>query len=185
MMTILKSTFNIYVCVYILSSSRGKFLQCDVNLEIFFSKEDKCPKCKELRKEWFWCQPCEIKEFEKDFSKWTSGNKDIDELIKESQISATKFWDFIEWIPNESIEKHNLIGKGGFASVYAATWIKGPRIKPSVTDDGTVNIVRAERRPVALKRLHNSNRISKDFLEEVITNVNKSNYICITYYYYS
>ena len=60
-----------------------------------------------MRKEWFWCQPCEIKEFEKDFSNWTSGNKDIDDLIKESQISATKFWDFIEWIPSESIEKHD------------------------------------------------------------------------------
>ena len=55
--------------------------------------------------------------------------------------------------------------------MYAATWIKGPRIKARVTDDGTVNIVRAERRPVALKKLHNSNKISKDFLEEVTTNV--------------
>ncbi|RIA98149.1 kinase-like domain-containing protein [Glomus cerebriforme] len=155
-------------------TSRGKFIQCDVNPEIFSSKqEDKCPKCKKLREEWFWCRFCEIKEFKE--KKWTSGNKDIDELIKESQIKATKFWNFIEWIPSESIEKHDLIGKGGFASVYAATWINGPRIKPSITDDGTVNIVRAERWPVALKRL---NKISKNFLKEVKTHIElKNDYI--------
>lgn len=115
-----------------------------------------------MREEWFWCRPCEIIEFEK--KKWTSGNKEIDELIKESQINATKFWDFIEWIPSESIEKYDLIGRGGFATVYVATWLDGPRIKPVINDDGTVNIVRAKRWPVALKRL-DKNR--KNFLKEV------------------
>ncbi|EXX71213.1 uncharacterized protein OCT59_019529 [Rhizophagus irregularis] len=152
---------------------RGKFIQCDVNSEILSNQEDKCPNCKRLREEWFWCRPCEIIEFEK--KKWTSGNKEIDELIKESQINATKFWDFIEWIPSESIEKYDLIGRGGFATVYVATWLDGPRIKPVINDDGTVNIVRAKRWPVALKRL-DKNR--KNFLKEVKTHVDlKNDYI--------
>jgi hypothetical protein len=57
-----------------------------------------------------------------------------------------------------------LIGKGGFATVCVATWLDGPRIKPILNDDGTVNIVRAKSWPVALKRL-DKNR--KSFLKEV------------------
>ncbi|CAB4445168.1 unnamed protein product [Rhizophagus irregularis] len=35
-----------------------------------------------------WCQPCNAKRFKDNFKNWTSGNKDIDEFIQQSQLNA-------------------------------------------------------------------------------------------------
>ncbi|RGB36747.1 hypothetical protein C1646_782911 [Rhizophagus diaphanus] len=52
------------------------------------------------------------------------GNKEIDELIRYTQLTATKTCDYLEWI---SFEKFEAIGRGGFSSVYSALWMEGPR----------------------------------------------------------
>ena len=80
----------------------------------------KCKKCsKELLQG---CLPCQFKQ---DFDKQTSGNKNIDELIRESQISAHDFFGVLEWIPYDKFTNIKFIAKGGFAKVYSATWIDG------------------------------------------------------------
>ena len=43
-----------------------------------------CGECNEPGTGWSWCQPCNAKRFKENFKNWTSGNKDIDELIQHS-----------------------------------------------------------------------------------------------------
>ena len=41
-----------------------------------------CGECNEPDTGDRWCQPCNAKRFKENFKNWTSGNKDIDELIQ-------------------------------------------------------------------------------------------------------
>ncbi len=100
---------------------------------------------------------CNSKQFQKYFDKWTSGNKDIDKLIQDSQISSTEN-DFLEWISYNKFTNIKYIAKGGFAKVYSATWIDG-RL-------GSIYLKRDESKRIALKVLNNSKNISEDFLNE-------------------
>ncbi|PKK67193.1 kinase-like protein [Rhizophagus irregularis] len=82
------------------------------------------------------------------FDRWTSGNQDIDELIKNRQLNAK-----------------NSHAEGGFAKVYSANWIDA-YIKG--WDQKTNNWKRKERKKVALKVLEDSSRdISRTFLNEL------------------
>ncbi|RIB20091.1 kinase-like domain-containing protein, partial [Gigaspora rosea] len=91
--------------------------------------ENNCPKCgcKKLYDEW--CETCEHAFFESNFQKWTSGNETIDNFIRETQLSATNKFNYLEWIPFSSLNVIELIGKGGFSEVHSAIWIDGPRTK--------------------------------------------------------
>ena len=40
-----------------------------------------CGECNEPGTGLNWCKPCNAKIFKENFNNWTSGNKDIDELI--------------------------------------------------------------------------------------------------------
>ncbi|GET61986.1 hypothetical protein e49407_A0A2N1MJB3_9GLOM [Rhizophagus irregularis DAOM 181602=DAOM 197198] len=48
---------------------------------------------------------------------WTSRNKEIDKLIRYTQLNATQACDYLEWIPFENFELVKYIGKDKF-SVY-------------------------------------------------------------------
>src|SRR5260364_180036 len=98
-------------------------------------------------------------------SRWTSGNKDIDDCMKTFQLRAFAYKDAIEWIPFDRLLDVKLIGKGGFGSVYSALWLDGIR----KVDGDDYNYVRA-REPfctVALKTLVNSKENKFGFLKEV------------------
>ncbi len=43
-----------------------------------------CGECDEPGTGLYWCQPCNAKRSKENFKNWTSGNKDIDELIRTS-----------------------------------------------------------------------------------------------------
>ncbi|RIA97564.1 hypothetical protein C1645_813986 [Glomus cerebriforme] len=70
-----------------------------------------------------WYKSCNIIHFQEDFDKCTSGNKDIDKLIQDIQLSglSNKF----EWIPYDRFNDIKYIAEGGFAKVYSAIWIDG------------------------------------------------------------
>jgi len=62
----------------------------------------------------------QCRSFPKDLSKWTSGNKEIDYFIQNTQVHA---WDFnlvLEWYPWEAFSEIEEIGKGGHAAVFRA-----------------------------------------------------------------
>ena len=95
---------------------------------------------------------------------WTSsGDKKLDEIIRNTQLEAKGFDShyYIEWIPYDDLKNIKKIGEGGFATVYQGEWSNGPRFidnnKRRRYYDGCY---------VALKKLKNSQNIS-EFLKEV------------------
>ena len=123
-----------------------------------------CGECNEPGTGDRWCQPCNAKRFKENFENWTSGNKDIDELIQHSQLNATYLYNCIEWIPYEKFQKVTYIAKGGFGKIYSAKWTEGNILSWDIENQTW------KRFPcqVALKSLDNSSDMSTDFLNEVI-----------------
>src|SRR4051794_40096207 len=93
------------------------------------SKEtNKCEKCGEKYTDKVnkWCNPCQIDYLKNNFSKWTSGNKKIDDFIRETQLKIDKPTDIVfEWIPYDQFKNIKEIGKSS-ATVYSAIWNDGP-----------------------------------------------------------
>jgi len=61
-----------------------------------------------------------LKDLKKNFKNWTSGNKDIDELIQHSQPNALYHTKFLEWIAFEKFRNVTYITRGGFGKIYLA-----------------------------------------------------------------
>ena len=121
----------------------------------------KCPTCKRYNTDDSWCQSCDPKLLTEG---WTSGNETLDELIKSTQLKATSYSNkyYLQWIPYNDLRNIEKIGEGGFATIYKATWLNGYK---------SINYNNYERISkdmlVALKKLHNSQNISDEFLNEV------------------
>src|SRR3954454_24019103 len=125
-----------------------------------------CGECNEPGTGIKWCQPCNAKRFKENFKNWTSGNKDIDELIQYSQLNATYSYNCLEWIPFENFQNVTYIAKGGFGKIYSAQWPEGYIASWDIENQewykGSADF------KVALKSLDNSSDISTNFLNEVI-----------------
>ncbi|CAG8508808.1 12275_t:CDS:2 [Acaulospora colombiana] len=109
-----------------------------------------CQGCRHPKIDEEWCSTCESQYFVSHYPDWTSGSTKVDNFIKATQRDASSKFDFLEWIPYESLKDVEHIGDGGFGTIYSATWINGPRSKWS-HETG-----RWERYPnvkVALKRI--------------------------------
>jgi hypothetical protein len=87
-----------------------------------------------------------------------SGNKKIDDFVQEMQLNID---DVFEWISYDQFNDIKSIGKGGFATVYSATWKDGP-LSPD-----RKKLTRSSGRKVALKCLYNSRNMTDEFLNEV------------------
>ncbi|RIB30325.1 kinase-like domain-containing protein [Gigaspora rosea] len=99
----------------------------DKYILVYFKRNDfngKCASCKQDNTSYAWCQLCDP---QKTAQGWTSGNKDVDNCIKEFQFKATNYKDAIEWIPFSRLGNIQKIGEGGFGSVFSATWLDGKR----------------------------------------------------------
>jgi hypothetical protein len=84
-----------------------------------YSIYGKCANCKRYNTSPAWCQTCDP---QKTTQGWTSGNKDIDECIKEFQLKATSYHSVIEWISFNSLANIQNIG-----DKVLATWFDGIR----------------------------------------------------------
>ncbi|EXX71116.1 uncharacterized protein OCT59_016967 [Rhizophagus irregularis] len=123
-----------------------------------------CGECNQPGTGLYWCQPCNAKRFEENFKNWTSGNKNIDELIQQSQLNAFFGSKCLEWIPFEKFENVTYLTRGGFSKIYSAYWPEG---NIWYWDIENQEWYRKSKR-VALKSLNNSsNNISNDFLNEI------------------
>ncbi|CAB4407337.1 unnamed protein product [Rhizophagus irregularis] len=132
-----------------------------------------CKECHRVIEYSVGCLFCIIEHFKKDFNKWTSGNKIIDELIQEIQLSFNNYNDLLEWIPYNKFENIKYIAKGGFSKVYSAEWIDG-RIKR--WNPLSNNWERSGQTKIALKVLNDSENISGDFLNEIKVLIEASYY---------
>ncbi|CAG8489809.1 15553_t:CDS:2 [Funneliformis mosseae] len=85
---------------------------------------------------------------------WTTGNKEIDEIIKETQRLASKRRKPWKWIPYERFEDVKLLAKGGYGHVYSAM----------CTEKEVYG-------RVALKSLDFSENISSEYLQKLRTQI--------------
>src|SRR4051812_37926788 len=84
-----------------------------------------CGECNEPGTGRHWCRPCNAKRFKENFKNWTSGNKDVDELIQHAQLDAVYYKKCLEWIPFKNFGDINYITKGGYGKIYSARWFEG------------------------------------------------------------
>ncbi|RIB12647.1 hypothetical protein C2G38_2200047 [Gigaspora rosea] len=120
-----------------------------------------CEHCKRYNTNPAWCQLCDLPKVVQE----TSGDKNIDECIKEFQLKATTFETVIEWIPYNRLDNIKVIGRGGFGTVYSSIWLDGKRM---VEGDNNLGYVRYRNKSceVALKTLPGSQTNSSEFLNE-------------------
>ncbi|GBB93945.1 hypothetical protein RclHR1_02260010 [Rhizophagus clarus] len=132
-----------------------------------------CKECHQVNKNSIGCVSCIIGHFKDDFVKWTSGNKDIDKLIQENQLSFNNYNELLEWVPFVKFKNIEYIAEGGFAKVYSAMWTDG-QIKRwnSLSNNWEGN----GETKIALKILNNSENISEDFLNEIKVFINANCY---------
>ncbi|CAB5352070.1 unnamed protein product [Rhizophagus irregularis] len=96
-----------------------------------------------------------------------SGNKSIDEFIKETRKNPSNSDKSIRWFSFERFVNLKQIGEGGFAKVYSATWLDGGQ-KFIFTDPVTLTKkIRTYPSTVALKSIKGSNEISIEYLREL------------------
>ncbi|EXX68695.1 uncharacterized protein OCT59_008946 [Rhizophagus irregularis] len=135
-------------------------------------KSKYCPDCyKHSRISFGWCKDCETDFMKGRFPYWSSGNRDVDELIRHTQLNSSQTCDYLEWIPFEVFDMVKYIGSGGFSSIYSALWMEGPRLN---WDDGLQEWTRTGPIKVALKRLDNSINITSSYVEQI-----KAHHKCI------
>src|SRR5688500_12256073 len=115
-----------------------------------------CGECNEPGTGEYWCQPCNAKRFKDNFKNWTSGNKDVDELIQHSQHNAVHYSKCLHWIPFENFQNVTYITRGGFGKIYSADWPEGPICTWNIENQKWDRDLHTK---VALKGLDNSSSI--------------------------
>ncbi|KAG9300563.1 hypothetical protein G9A89_000083 [Geosiphon pyriformis] len=93
------------------------------------------------------CSACQFIFFEKLYKNFSSGNKVIDEIIKNpNYIPPNKFHtaglNYYEWIPWERLSNINEIARGGFGIIYKAILIDGRINLGSIKHHGSMEYKR-------------------------------------------
>src|SRR5439155_10445230 len=98
----------------------------NVFIDIKWTEEERldnygrCEECNEINTGYKWCRICNAGHFRNDFDKWTSGNKEIDYFVQNSQIHAWYNQLALEWYSWSTFSEIEEIGKGGYATVFRA-----------------------------------------------------------------
>ena len=118
---------------------------------------DICEKCNRV---------CNATKFCHDFKNWTSGSNNIDEFIRNTQLSDHEFIDkALEWMPYNKL--HNIAE----AEVNIANWIDGCIYS---WDNENQNWKRKNQKMyVVLKDLNNSKNATLEYTNEVKLFINK------------
>uniref|UniRef100_U9U181 Protein kinase domain-containing protein n=3 Tax=Rhizophagus irregularis TaxID=588596 RepID=U9U181_RHIID len=136
------------------------------NFIIVFLLNEYCEKCGEkyTNIECKWCKPCQINNLKNNFTSWTSGNENIDNLIQEMQLKIDSYKDIIfEWIPFSQFNIIKEIGKGGITTVYLAIWKDGPLY---YSNNKYRYTRKYQNKEITLKFLHNSQNITNELLNK-------------------
>jgi hypothetical protein len=86
-----------------------------------------CPQCRQFNTNYAWCLDCDTKNLICQFSNWTSEDQDIDRFIRATQQYCWEYEGYLEWIPFDRFENPKHLARGGFSTVYHATWLDGKR----------------------------------------------------------
>src|SRR5947209_7631145 len=84
-----------------------------------------CEDCQDECLATEYCEHCVRNYLKANFSKWTSGNNDIDYLIQKCQMETLLPEMIVEWIPYNNLQNIKYLTKGGCSEIYTAGWING------------------------------------------------------------
>ncbi|CAB4377124.1 unnamed protein product [Rhizophagus irregularis] len=98
-----------------------------------------------------------------EFENWTSENEVLDKFIQQTQLETPDPRHHMQWIPFENFSDVKFVLKGGYSSVFSATWAN----KKEKVWDGAKQTFVEKPLMVALKSLKNSQNVSDEFLDEV------------------
>ena len=136
----------------------------DIAFESSFNNGN-CLECGIQRTAAAWCKDCDIALLKTNFHNWTSGNSEIDEFIRYTQLNANENMDYLEWIEFDQFDLvENINKQGAFSSIYSAVWMEGPRWN---LDEEAETWTRSGPIKVVLKRLDNSQNMSQEFINQV------------------
>ena len=123
-----------------------------------------CENCQDECLATLYCEICIQNYLKANFSKWTSGNNDIDNLIQKCQEKIYNPQLIIEWIPYNNLKNIKYLTKGGCSEIYTADWIGGQYYE---WDNEAQQLKRLGTHEVILKRLVNVESANRSWLEEV------------------
>jgi hypothetical protein len=98
----------------------------DLN-KVLFNEGTKriCENCSQECLATLYCELCVRNYLKAKFSNWTSGNDNIDNLIKQCQMKTLIPDQVIEWIPYNNLQNIKYLTEGGCSKIYTAGWIGG------------------------------------------------------------
>jgi hypothetical protein len=123
-----------------------------------------CENCHDECLATLYCEHCVRNYLKANFSNWTSGNSDIDNLIQQCQMETTAPDQIVEWIPYNKLQNIEYLTKGGCSEIYTAYWIDGYFDK---WDSKERKLTRYEGHDVILKKLENVESANRSWFEEV------------------
>ena len=123
-----------------------------------------CENCNQKCLATLFCEFCVQNYLKANFSNWTSGNNDIDNLIQKCQIETLRPNVIVEWIPYNNLQNIEYLTKGGFSEIYTANWIDGRCYE---WDSNKQQLIRLGKHYVILKGLENVESANQRWFEEV------------------
>ena len=123
-----------------------------------------CENCQDECLATLYCEHCVRNYLKANFSKWTSGNNEIDNLIQKCQMETLGPNMIIEWIPYNNLQNIKYLTKGGCSEIYTAGWINGRYFE---WDSNERQLKRFGERAVVLKKLENIESANKSWFDEV------------------
>jgi hypothetical protein len=123
-----------------------------------------CENCNQECLATLYCEFCVRNYLKANFSNWTSGNNDIDNLIQKCQKETLHPEIIVEWIPYNNLQNIKYLTKGGFSEIYTAEWIYGKYNRWASEEQ---QLKRLGTHHVILKGLENVESANKSWFEEV------------------
>ena len=123
-----------------------------------------CENCQNECLATTYCEICVQNYLKTNFSNWTSGNNDIDNLIQKCQEKIFRPGLIAEWIPYNNFKDIKYLTKGGCSEIYTAIWIDGTY---NEWDNKEKQLNRFGSCIVVLKKLANVESANRNWLEEV------------------
>ena len=127
-----------------------------------------CENCQDECLATLFCEHCVRNYLKANFSNWTSGNDDIDNLIQNCQIETLVPNLIPEWIPYNNLRNIKYLTKGGFSEIYTADWIGGGYTEWDSNEKKLKRQFEFGIEYVILKKLENVESANRSWLEEVL-----------------
>uniref|UniRef100_U9UGB4 Protein kinase domain-containing protein n=1 Tax=Rhizophagus irregularis (strain DAOM 181602 / DAOM 197198 / MUCL 43194) TaxID=747089 RepID=U9UGB4_RHIID len=125
-----------------------------------------CEQCKGSKTGYDWCQYCNSEYFRKNFTNWSSENKELDNFIQIAQLKAINVRSVLEWIEYKEFTNVKHLADGGNSSVFTAHWPQGPiRAWDTTANNWKRGWEQVNSDVIILKQIKNSDNMTSDFYE--------------------